>query len=184
VGAPVAIGSGSLSWAAHDAYCRLRPARRVARTVLTVPQGVVVADWIEGGAVTYAMSLPLGPAVNLCPDDLSGTQIGLELGGRRYRLVLPGPASARRGQEVPMAGWWSMTYGARAPSWCLEVTGHEPGPVVWAILRPGAGVPTVEGPGVRFDGNSWQVVWHRDWAALTVGGSGATTTRLSLSTAT
>ncbi|WP_035751838.1 heparinase II/III domain-containing protein [Parafrankia discariae] len=135
VGPPLRIGDAVVSWGFHDAYTRLRPARRVARVVVTGPDGVACADFVEGPpGVDWRLTLPLAPTAEV---DLTAATLRTG-GGAVLRLILPegARAAAVRGEREPWAGWWSRTYGTVRPAtWvCLagRVPGPVPGPVLWA----------------------------------------------------
>ena len=179
-GTPVPVPGGVLAWGAHDAYCRLRPRRRVARTVVTLPDLVVVADWVEGGEFQYELSLPLGPDATVGPSGAATNEVGVAVGGSRYLLILPTTASAVRGQEQPFAGWWSTTYGSWSPAWLLQMAGSSVSPVVWAITVPGGRRPVVRHDDVSIGDFSYRVVWTPLGPSVVVSGGAVRQATLAL----
>lgn len=165
VGPPLAHGGGVVSWVAHDAYARLDPPRRVVRAVLTHPDGVLVADWVLPGGGGWDLSLPLAPH-----STHEGDRLALH-DGTELALHLPGPARAHRGEDGPLDGWWSPTYGERRPSTRLALGGRAgPAPVAWAVARPGTGAPRAsDDGGVAFAGLRVVVRGGPDGAELAVG---------------
>lgn len=133
IGPPLAVGERVLMWGAHDAYRRLTPGRRVARTVVLGPDIVVVADWVEGAPTSYALSFPLVPEVEWADGSLVMPD------GTKLTLDLPAAPTSRRGEPDPYDGWWSRTYGHAAPATRLEVSGIAEGPVAWSV-RAGSDV--------------------------------------------
>jgi len=130
VGAPIRVGDAVVLWGAHDAYRRLDPARRVARTVVLTTNQATVADWVEGPAgARFNLSLPLGPGVHF---DQPASTVTLPT-GRQLMMRLPGVPTAVTGQQSPFDGWWSPTYGRIEPATRLEVTGRLEGPVCWSL---------------------------------------------------
>jgi hypothetical protein len=112
IGPPVRVGEILVLWGAHDAYRRLEPSRRVARTVVLDRRGASISDWVEGppgAAYTLTLAMPPGPI----PPDLTA------------------PEGAAVGD-----GPWSATYGTteRAPR--LVATGTVDGPVRWGVGDP------------------------------------------------
>lgn len=133
VGPSLAVGESMLMWGAHDAYRRLTPGRRVARTVILGTDIVVVADWVEGAPTSYALSFPLVPEAEWADGSLVMPD------GTKLTLDLPAAPTSRRGEPDPYDGWWSRTYGHAAPATRLEVSGITEGPVAWTV-RAGSDV--------------------------------------------
>jgi hypothetical protein len=112
IGPPVPVGDAVVLWGAHDAYRRLDPGRRVARTVVLDGRGAAISDWVEGPpGVAYELALPVPPGA-----------VPPELAGPEGAAVVDGP--------------WSATYGTtqRAPR--LVATGTVDGPVTWRVGDP------------------------------------------------
>jgi hypothetical protein len=154
IGEPIKLQRGLLMWGYHDAYRRLSPPRRVARAVLLISGGLVVADWVEGSpAGRYLLSLPLGPDIqwrdNLLtlPDDT------------RLALDVPADPQFIRGQVEPFDGWWSSTYGAVVPSIRLEMDGMITGPICWAVRRLDTPRPVVAGSTLSVGETTVDVEW-------------------------
>lgn len=133
LGPPLRWPGGVVMWGWHDAYRRLQPPRRVARTVVVDGDGVTVADWVEGGPGTaFELSLPLGPGCRWADGRLALP------GGQAPVLDLPSPPLVAVGGDDPHVGWWSSTYGAEEPAELLRVNGVVAGPVSWSLWAPGA----------------------------------------------
>ncbi|MEX5634514.1 heparinase II/III domain-containing protein [Parafrankia sp. FMc2] len=128
IGPPLAIGPAVVSWGVHDAYRRLRPPRRVARVVVTSPDGVACADFVEGPpGLEWRLTLPLAPESEV---DLGSSTLRTG-GGTILRLKAPGGVRTVRGMSEPWSGWWSRTYGAVEPATWVCLAGRVEGPVVW-----------------------------------------------------
>lgn len=164
VGAPILMGDAVVMWGAHDAFRRLDPRRRVARTVVITSDQVTVADWVDGTlGARFDLSLPLGPGVRF---ERTAGVLSLP-GGRQLGVRLPGEARAISGQQEPFDGWWSVTYGAIEPSVRLALSGRVEGPVVWAIASSAASPSvTVEQDRLVASGLSIQIHWGPDFARL------------------
>lgn len=161
VGPPLRTGEGVLMWGAHDAYRRLTPGRRVARTVLVSASRVVVADWVEGPAMEYALSFPLLPGAVW-----DGGRIVLPKGGVVH-LAVPGEASVHHGQSAPYDGWWSRTYGHAEPATRLEVRGRTAGPVVWSVaLEAAEAATTIRDGRVVIGDTELEVEWREGGAVM------------------
>ena len=136
-GRPVTLPGATVAWGVHDAYRRLRPARRVARVVV-VPDdggGVLVADWVEGPpGPTWSLALPLAPGTTTTHDTL------VTAGGTEARVSFLTEGVAFGTDTAP----WSSTYGAleEAPRWVAS--GALGGPVAWRLDLDG-GDPDEEG---------------------------------------
>ncbi|MDQ6949237.1 MAG: heparinase II/III-family protein [Actinomycetota bacterium] len=173
LGAPLRGTGWTLMWGGHDAYRRLAPARRVARTVLVSADVVVVADWVEGPlGLPWSLALPLGPEVRYDSNTTS-----LHLGRRRYPLLVPARPAMMAGAIGPFRGWWSDTYGSWRPSTLLTVSGHYNGPVLWAV----GDTESVHRVGheIRARGVRWSVSWQAPGPTLYVS-SGRTADHLDL----
>lgn len=160
VGPPLVFGDAVVMWGAHDAYHRLDPPRRVARTALVRPDGVLVADWVEGPpGVSWSLSLPLGATTALHDGEVVLPD------GTALNLLLPGRPVAHRGESEPFDGWWSPTYGTAEPSTRLAMEGTVDGPVWWWIGTARAAV-TAGGSGLDCDGMELDVSWNPAGATL------------------
>ena len=167
VGPPLRSPGAVLLWGAHDAYRRLEPGRRVARTVLLRPDGVLVSDWVEGApGVPWSLALPLGPAVRYGDRHLDVPGAG------PLRVALPAPPVVHHGEHEPFDGWWSPTYGSVQPSTRLAMQGVTDGPIWWWIGETAPQID-VDADGVRCDGIVHRVEWSDAGAVLgtTLGGA-------------
>lgn len=162
VGAPLVVGDRSIMWGAHDAYRRIG-AGRVARAVVTGTEGVTVVDWVEDGdGRGWALSLPVGPDVDVAPD---GDRLIAPAG--EVALDLPARPTIARGGTDPYDGWWSDTYDDARPSTRLEVTGTLDGPVAWSL---GAATVVVDGDTAAVDGTTLRISWSDGRLDLEVDG--------------
>lgn len=121
LGPAIDLDGGVVTWAVHDAYRRLDAPQWVGRVVWTGPEGVVVHDWVDDSAGTrWSLALPLHPDVTWTDGRL------LLRDGPSLHLHLPAGATVAQheGEEQPIDGWWSATYGTRRPSTRLEVAGR------------------------------------------------------------
>ena len=120
VGPPVRVGETVVLWGAHDAYRRLTPARRIARTVVLHADGLEVRDWIEGPTgVRHQLTVPLPPKPG--PSEVVG------------------PPGTRIAESL-----WSATYGEVQPSERLVHTGSVDGSLTWQVGSPPAVAVSVE----------------------------------------
>ncbi|WP_066073324.1 heparinase II/III family protein [Frankia sp. EI5c] len=170
-GPPLIIGDTVVSWGLHDAYRRLRPARRIARVVLTSPDGVTCADFVEGPpGAEWELTLPLAPTAELDAEARS-LRTG---GGAVLRLALPGRVEPVRGQREPWAGWWSPTYGTAEPATWLRLAGRLTGPVVWSAYTgtrpPAAATGAAAGAGLSLGATTLDVEWAGREVRLTARG--------------
>lgn len=165
IGPPLRLGDAVLLWGAHDAYRRLTPGRRVARTVLVTSTQVVAADWVEGPAgIPYSLGFPLAPEASW---DGGAIVMG---DGSRWSLRVPGHEDGVRvvhGQEEPFDGWWSHTYGSWEPATRLEITGTVDGPVLWDVHATDVVCPVVEDGHVKVGELRVALEWAIDGAMLT-----------------
>lgn len=128
-GSPIRIDGTVVMWAAHDAYGRLTPRRRIVRAVALCDGGVTVADWVEGAPTLAQLSVPLALAARW--DEQSGL-ISFEDGSTFQTRGLE-QAWLASGSEVPFQGWWSDTYGSWKPAHRLERSCQTEEPIAWAI---------------------------------------------------
>ena len=148
-------------WGWHANYRRLVPARRIARVVAVSDQAVLVADWVEGPPGSgFALSIPLAP-------DVQWEQGLLTLpDGRLMGLWLPGEPTVHSGEEGPLDGWWSPTYGCLRPATRLEVEGSVAGPVCWELGSADAPTWRDDGDSVLTDGARIGVRWSGNLVML------------------
>jgi len=152
---PLHLPDGFVSVTGHDAYARLEPARRTARTAWVTEAGVVIADWVDPSTGTWSLSLPLHPDATHADGRI------LLPGGPDLHLHLPSDATVveHRGEAQPLDGWWSATYGSRVPATRLALEGRcTPGrPIVWAVTTDGEGVEIDEAGTVHHHGAELRV---------------------------
>lgn len=140
IGPPVGVRSGVVLWGVHDAYCRLKVPRQVARVVVARDEGLTVADWVSGPpGETFDLALPLPPGASWTDNILTGS------GGEHVGLKLPSPPRLFSGSTDPYDGWWSETYGQAVPATRLEIFGTIAGPVWWTVGSGDAPIPGPEG---------------------------------------
>jgi hypothetical protein len=102
--------------AMHDAFGRVG-AGRILRAVVVSEEGVTVVDWSESG--------PSSEITIAIPPDSDGTTI---LSAHPLRSVI--------GQEDPMIGWYSPTYGQWEPAPWLVGTVPAGAPSWWQVGEP------------------------------------------------
>ncbi|MEX5710337.1 heparinase II/III family protein [Parafrankia sp. FMc6] len=172
VGPPITIGDAVVSWGFHDAYRRLDPPRRVARVVVTSPDGVACADYVEGPfGLDWRLTLPLAPDAEV---DLEASTVQL-VGGTVVGLTLPGRATSIRGSVKPWAGWWSQTYGDIEPTTWLRLAGRVEGPVLWAVHSGPEPPASCDGEDLVLGTTTVSLEWATDHVRLTARGERETT---------
>lgn len=163
VGSPITIGDAVVSWGFHDAYSRLSPSRRVARVVITRPDGIACADFVEGPpGVDWQLTLPLTPLAEV---DLASSSVQPR-DGAVLRLTLPGRAEAIQGSLDPWAGWWSQTYGTVEPATWVCLAGQVEGPVLWAAYTGSAPPASCAGADLVLAGTTLSVSWATNQVRL------------------
>ena len=144
-GPPLDLPGAAVVWGAHDAYRRLRPARRVVRAVVVADDGsgIVVADWVEGPpGPEWGLTVPLAPGTTWEGDGLLTTA-----GGARARWqLLTEDATVTVGE-----GPWSSTYGSVETATRLLVAGPLGGPVAWALTLGTGASPVLDGARLHGD---------------------------------
>ncbi len=155
IASPVAGPDWILMWGAHDAYRRLGPPRRLARTVLIRPNRVVVTDWVEGPrGIPWDLSLPLPPGITFRPGSHE-----VVAGGLTMRLTLPARAALHTAETEPFDGWWSETYSSWTHASRLQMTGISEGSVTWAIIADPAQAPLANQEWLEDGDLRWQIRW-------------------------
>ncbi len=130
----------------HDGYLRLSDPVRHRRVVAVLSEGVVlVYDRLEArGAHRYAQVWPFHPSLDVTQASRRSFH-ATHRGDMRLviDLVASAPAHARlaRGQERPLAGWWSPRLEMAVPAWTCRWEAEATGPVSFgALIRsPAAG---------------------------------------------
>lgn len=168
VGPPLTIGDTVVSWGFHDAYIRLDPPRRVVRVVVTSPEGVACADYVEGPAgLDWQLTLPLAPEAEA---DLDTSTVRSD-GGAVLGLTLPGCAEKICGARDPWAGWWSQTYGTVVSTTWLCLTGRVEGPVLWAVHSGSKSPVSCSGADLVLGPTTLSVEWAADHVRLIARGA-------------
>jgi hypothetical protein len=129
LGEGVVIGDTTIMWGIHSAYERLNPSQRLGRVVASSPEGVMVADWVEGvGPFSLVASLPLSP------DAIWDGHTIRFPDGATIALGASGEFSSVSGGTEPFDGWWSETYGSMVPSTRLEIVSDH-SPIAWTVSK-------------------------------------------------
>jgi hypothetical protein len=109
-------------WTAeHDGYLSLRPSARHRRIVQLdrASRSIAIVDQIDGGSHDLRLAFHLGPDVRA---ELDGTRALLRWPGASTpgsaRLELPCGLkwSVHRGEQDPILGWYSGSFGRRVPA--------------------------------------------------------------------
>lgn len=111
-------------WSAeHDGYERLNPPARHRRTVTldAGTGGLEIVDELEiSGIHRIGLVLQLGPTIEVHLVDHRAELEWETPGGRRARGLLELPSdlgwSVHRGQEDPILGWYSPSFGTKVPA--------------------------------------------------------------------
>ena len=112
--------------AEHDGYERLPDPVRHRRAVIAPPGDlvVVVIDRLEGkGAHRYSQRWPLQPTLDVEQTGASAFVAFGPDGGLSVEAAAPAALTLQciRGQEDPLAGWWSGRLESIEPSWLVSV---------------------------------------------------------------